>query len=169
MMRPGARDVMIGLEVKTPRSCGPRRRFHQSTAKPPREGSTMTTTPSADPPQVPVRDKPTEEFIRALRRRGRQFRRAEAARKAELQYRVRIERAVLIVARTGADVAPACRSVGLHSMESHRVVRALCDVRGIARRYYWGFPRWKSQVSTTVTVMPNRKEVVRRDDDDAAD
>jgi hypothetical protein len=85
-----------------------------------------------------------------------------------LQYRVRIERAVLIVARTGSDVAPACRSVGLHSMESHKVVRALCDVRGIARRYYWGYPRWQTSAPMPVTVR-SRKEVVRRDDDATAE
>jgi hypothetical protein len=67
--------------------------------------------------------------LRALRRRGRRFRKAEAARISEKQFRIRIERAVTIVARTGSDVAPACRSVGLHNMEAHNVVRALCDER----------------------------------------
>jgi hypothetical protein len=43
---------------------------------------------------------------------------------------------VTIVARTGSDVAPACRSVGLHNMEAHKVVRALCDERKIPRRFY---------------------------------
>ena len=54
-----------------------------------------TTTPVETTAQDAGPNKPTDEFIRALRRRGRQFRRAEAARKAQLQYRVRIERAVL--------------------------------------------------------------------------
>lgn len=123
-----------------------------------------TTTPVETTAQDAGPKKPTDEFIRALRRRGRQFRRAEAARKAKLQYRVRIERAVLIVARTGSDVAPACRSVGLHSMEAHRVVRALCDVRNIPRQYFWGYPTWQTSAPMPVVVR-SRKEVVRRDDD----
>jgi hypothetical protein len=125
----------------------------------------MSTTPSAEAAQVPARNKPTEQFLRLLRRRGRRFRRAEAARKAETQFRIRIERAVMVVARTGSDVAPACRSVGLHNVEAHRLVRALCDQRGIARRYFWGYPTWRTQATTTsVTVMRRRKEIVRRDD-----
>jgi hypothetical protein len=99
--------------------------------------------------------------LRALRRRGRRFRKAEAARISEK----RIERAVTIVARTGSDVAPACRSVGLHNMEAYKVVRALCDERKIPRRFYWGYPRWKSQVPTSVVVMPSRKEIMKRDEE----
>jgi hypothetical protein len=126
----------------------------------------MTDTPGAEAAQVPARNKPTDEFIRTLRRRARRFRRAEAARIAEAQLRIRIERAVMIVARTRADVAPTCRSVGLHSGEAHRMVRALCDQRGIPRRFYWGFPTWRTQMATSATVMPRRKEVVQRDDAD---
>jgi hypothetical protein len=55
---------------------------------------------------------------------------------SEKQFRIRIGRAVTIVARTGSDVAPACRSVGLHNMEAHKVVRALCDERKNPRRFY---------------------------------
>ena len=120
----------------------------------------MTDTPSADAAQGAAQNKPTDKFLRRLRRRGRQFRRAEAARKAETQFRIRIERAVMIVARTGADVAPACRSVGLHSMEAHRTVRALCDQRGVARRYFWGYPTWRTSTPMPATVMPRRKEIV---------
>jgi hypothetical protein len=103
--------------------------------------------------------------LRALRRRGRRFRKAEAARISEKQFRIRIERAVTIVVRTGSDVAPACRSVGLHNMEAHKVVRALCDERKIPRRFYWGYPRRKSQVPTSVVVMPSREEIMKRDEE----
>jgi hypothetical protein len=127
----------------------------------------MSHSADGAPAPAPARNKPTDEFIRRLRQRARRFRKAEAARKAETQFRIRIERAVMIVARTGADVAPACRSVGLHNFEAHRMVRALCDQRGIARRYWWGFPTWRTQAATSVTVM-SRKEVVRRDDVDAS-
>jgi hypothetical protein len=122
-----------------------------------------TDNPSAEALQAPASNKASDEFIRAMRRRGQRFRKAEAARNAEKQFRIRIERAVTIVARTGADVAPACRSVGLHNGEAHRMVRALYDERKIPRRYFWGFPRWRTQAATSVTVMPRRKEVVRRD------
>jgi hypothetical protein len=122
------------------------------------------TAEGAEAP-APPRNKPTEEFLRALRRRGRRFRKAEAARISEKQFRIRIERAVTIVARTGSDVAPACRSVGLHNMEAHKAVRALCDERKIPRRFYWGYPRWKSQVPTSVVVMPSRKETMKRDEE----
>jgi hypothetical protein len=63
--------------------------------------------------------------------------------------------------------APYCRSVGLHSMEAHRVVRALCDVRGIPRRYFWGYPTWQTSTPQPVTVR-SRKEVVRPRQDDAS-
>jgi hypothetical protein len=129
----------------------------------------MSTTPDADAAQGAAQNKPTEQFLRALRRCGRRFRKAEVARISEKQFRIRIERAVTIVARTGSDVAPACRSVGLHNMEAHKVVRALCDERKIPRRYFWGFPTWRTSAPMPVTVLRRRKEIVRRDDDDVAD
>jgi hypothetical protein len=101
------------------------------------------------------------------RRKRRLFRRAEAALIAEKQFRIRCERAVMIIARTGADTNVALRAVGLHNgTKARETVTALCDLRGIARRYWWGFPRWKTQTPQPVTVMSRRKEIVRPRDEE---
>jgi hypothetical protein len=134
----------------------------------PRQGSQIPRSPS--PPLAPIAAGAftTKEFLRALRRRhGQAFRRAETARAAQTQFRVRCKRAVLLIARKGVDTNVACRAVGLcESTTAQNTVKALCDARGIARRYWWGYPRWKSQVSTSVSVRRRRKEIVRRDDDE---
>lgn len=126
----------------------------------------MTDTAEGAAAPAPARNKPAEEFLRALRRRGQRFRRAEAARKAETQFRIRCERAALLIARKGVDTRVACRAVGLggNNTKAQEVVKALCDVRGVARRYWWGYPKWQTSPPMPVTVR-SRKEVVRRDDD----
>jgi hypothetical protein len=90
------------------------------------------------------------------------LRRAEAARIAERQFWIRVERAAMIIARTGADTAVACRSVGLHSAKAQKAVQGLCDQRGIARRYFWGFPHWRTSTPHPVTVSRHRKEIIVR-------
>jgi hypothetical protein len=104
----------------------------------------------------------------AQARRQRQlFRRTEAARIAERQFWIRVERAVMVIARTGADTAVACRAVGLHnSAKAQKAVQALCDQRNIPRRYWWRFPRWKTQTPQPVTVNRHRKEIVRPRDEE---
>jgi hypothetical protein len=93
------------------------------------------------------------------------FGRAEAARIAERQFWIRVERAAMIIARTGADTAVACRAVGLHSAKAQKAVQGLCDQRGIARRYFWGFPHWRTSTPHPVTVNRHRKEIVRQRDE----
>jgi hypothetical protein len=68
------------------------------------------------------------------------LRQAEAARIAEKQFKVRVERAVMVIARTICDTRVACRAVGLRSSKAELAVKALCDQRGIPRRYFWGVP-----------------------------
>jgi hypothetical protein len=61
---------------------------------------------------------------------------------ARRQYRIRIERAVCLIARVGCNTRAACRSVGLpvSSISDQKEVRRLCDARNIPRRHRWGSP-----------------------------
>lgn len=65
----------------------------------------------------------------------------------------------MIAARTGADTNVACRAVGLRSTKAQVAVNTACDQRGIARRYFWTYPHWKTHAPHPVTVMPRRTGV----------
>jgi hypothetical protein len=62
---------------------------------------------------------------------------------AQRQHRIRIERAVCLIARAGCSTSAALRSVGLEPFDATEVVRT-CDARGIARRHWWGTPYQKT-------------------------
>jgi hypothetical protein len=68
--------------------------------------------------------------------------RVDSPRQRARQRRIRIERAVCLIARAGCSTRAACRRVGLSvsSMSDQNEVRRLCDERGIARRHRWGTP-----------------------------
>jgi hypothetical protein len=110
-------------------------------------------------PAPPITE--SERRDRQARRQRRLWRQAEAARIAEKQFKIRIERAVMLIARKLCDTNVACRAVGLHnSTKAREKVKALCDERGIARRYWWGVPRWKTQAPYPA-IVPSRKEKIR--------
>lgn len=101
----------------------PRRRFQiPRSPSPPIIAPVAKTSPFA-----------SRDFLRALRRHQWLFHQAEAARIARVQFNIRCEKAVMVIARTGADTNVACRSVGLgESTKARKVVKALCDERKIA-------------------------------------
>jgi hypothetical protein len=65
--------------------------------------------------------------------------RVDSPRQRARQRRIRIERAVCLIARAGCSTRAACRRVGLDYAAATEVCR-LCDERGIARRHRWGTP-----------------------------
>jgi hypothetical protein len=72
-----------------------------------------------------------------IHRRGRQLlRQAEAARIAEKQFKIRCERAVAAIRRSGGGLSTkaACRSVGLAPREADKIVARLCDEHSVIRR-----------------------------------
>jgi hypothetical protein len=108
----------------------------------------MTHAPEARQAQAPS----------SVRRR----RYVEAARIAETKFRIRCERAVAMIARTGCDTRAACNAVGLCGRgltKTEVAVKALCDERGIARRYFWGVPawNWKTETPHPVIVKPRKQ------------
>jgi hypothetical protein len=54
------------------------------------------------------------------------------------QRRIRIERAVMAVARNKISAVLACRNVGLTDRAAASEVRRVCDMRGFPRRFQWG-------------------------------
>jgi hypothetical protein len=65
--------------------------------------------------------------------------RVDSPRQRARQRRIRIERAVCLIARAGCSTRAACRRVGLdHNAETE--VTRLCDARNIPRRHRWGMP-----------------------------
>lgn len=89
-------------------------------------------------PAPPIKE--SEHRDRPPRRKPHLWREVEAARIAEKQFKIRVERAVMVIARTICDTRAACRAVGLHGAGAECAVKALCDSRGIPRRYFWGVP-----------------------------
>jgi hypothetical protein len=90
----------------------------------------------SDTPSFPKEQEPS-----SIRRR----RYVKAARIAETKFRIRCERAVMMIARTGCDTRAACNAAGLRGRcgsKAEVTVKALCDERGIPRRYFWGVPAW---------------------------
>jgi hypothetical protein len=71
-------------------------------------------------------------------------------------FQIRLDRAVLLIARYHLDTRTACRAVGLRSEVSALEVRRLCDERGIPRRHGWGrpLPIWKTAEPGTSYVPP---------------
>jgi hypothetical protein len=59
---------------------------------------------------------------------------------ARKKHRIRIARAVNLIARTRCPTTVACRAVGLHTVADMCEVRAACDAAGIPRRHSWGTP-----------------------------
>jgi hypothetical protein len=73
---------------------------------------------------------------------------------AQRRHRIRIERAVCLIARTACSTSAALRSVGLEKFHATEVVRT-CDERGIARRHWWGTPYpIMTEVNTVHYVKP---------------
>jgi len=65
--------------------------------------------------------------------------RVDTARQLARQRRIRIERAVCLIARAGCNTRAACRNVGLSaSISDENEVRRLCDARNIPRRHWRG-------------------------------
>jgi hypothetical protein len=107
----------------------------------------------SDTPSFPKEQEPS-----SIRRR----RYVEAARIAETKFPIRCERAVMMIARTGCDTRAACNAVGLRARRGSKAeveVKALCDERGIARRYFWGVPawNWKTETPHPVIVKPRKQ------------
>lgn len=104
---------MIALEVKTPRSCGAEAPiFTKNTADRPRKGSTMSHTPDGAPAPAPSNPRRRFHFEPppidpALRKR-----------------RIRIARAVNLIARTKCNCVIAARACGLDGDS-----KALQDIR----------------------------------------
>ena len=87
--------------------------------------------------------------------------RVDSPRKiAQRQHRIRIERAVFLIARVGCSTRSACRNVGLpvSSLSDQNEVRRLCDARNIPRRHHWGMPYPKTiEGDYPVYVKPRAK------------
>jgi hypothetical protein len=87
--------------------------------------------------------------------------RVESPRKiAQRQHRIRIERAVFLIARVGCSTRAACRNVGLpvSCLSDQNEVRRLCDARNIPRRHQWGMPYFKTiEGDYPVYVKPRAK------------
>lgn len=92
----------------------------------------------------------------------RLLRYVEAARIADTRFRIRCERAVMMIAKTGCDTRAACRAVGLRGRGASKAeveVKALCDERGIPRRYFWGVPAWNWNTETPhPAIVKSRKQ-----------
>jgi hypothetical protein len=109
-------------------------------------------------PAVAPPIKESEHRDRQPRRKPHLWREVEAARIAEKQFKIRVERAVMVIARTICDTRAACRAVGLHGAGAECAVKALCDSRGIPRRYFWGVPHptGKAQSPYPATVKSRK-------------
>jgi hypothetical protein len=72
---------------------------------------------------------------------------------AQRQHRIRIERAVNIIARSGCSTRAAIRHVGL-GYSAATEVTSLCDERGILRRHRWGTPYPNMTEVNSIYVKP---------------
>jgi hypothetical protein len=139
----------------------------QSARKAPAPGSNIVRrrlwrierTPAPTTSPATESDRGSERHESQARER-RLLRQAEAARIAETQFKIRCERAVMVIARTGCDTRVACRSVGLHGGTKAEVtVKALCDARNIPRRYWWGVPHWNWKTQAPYpAIVKSRKQ-----------